>query len=148
MRPSQTYRRISSSEPGGINRNKRCHRAASTSPMMMTRFGNLGVEKNSRMARRYTTPATDRGMMENASPWPLNLREQIVNATSKMVPSPYNLRDGVSFTGLPWLSATLALPVSSASARPPFVAPARERTAVPQQAELNRPPGQYRKRDV
>ena len=48
----------------------------------MTRFGNFGVKKNSRMARRYATPATDSGMMGNASPWPLNLRAQMVSATS------------------------------------------------------------------
>jgi hypothetical protein len=32
----------------------------------------------------------------------LKLREAIVIATSKMAPSPYNLREGVSFTDLPY----------------------------------------------
>jgi hypothetical protein len=67
----------------------------------MTRFGNSGVEKSSRMARRYATPATAKGMKNERSPVRLKLREQIVSATSKMAPSPYSLCEGVSFTGLP-----------------------------------------------
>lgn len=66
----------------------------------MTWSGNLGVEKNSRMASRYATPATASGMKKDSSPVLLSLREQIVSAASKMAPSPYSLRDGVSFTGL------------------------------------------------
>ena len=34
----------------------------STRPMTITRFGKFGVQKNSRMARRYATPATASGM--------------------------------------------------------------------------------------
>jgi hypothetical protein len=58
--------------------------------MTMTRFGNLGVdeEKNSRMARRYAMPATASGIMKDAPPTLLKLREQIVSATSKIAPNP------------------------------------------------------------
>src|SRR5713101_3605481 len=66
----------------------------------MTRFGNSGVEKSSRMARRYATTATASGMKNDGSPVQLKLREQIVSATSKMAPRPYSLCEGVSFTGL------------------------------------------------
>src|ERR1700721_3133822 len=97
---------MSSSEPGDVSRNGTCHRAAKTSPMMMTRRGNLESEKKSRMVSRYAMPATASGMMKDGAPMLLNLREQIVKATSKMAPSPYSLRDGVSFTGLPSPSAT------------------------------------------
>src|SRR5919108_727464 len=68
----------------------------------MTRFGNVGVEKSSRMARRYATPATARGIINEGSPMRLNLREQITSDASKMAPSPYSLCDDVSFTGLPY----------------------------------------------
>ena len=60
---------------------------------------------------------------KTAAPWLLKLREQIVSATSKMAPSPYSLRDGVSFTGLPCPSATVPPPVPTVSAKTPFVAP-------------------------
>ena len=56
-------------------------------------------------------PATARGMMKDDSPGLLSLREQMVSATSKTAPSPYTLRDGVSFTVPPCSSATV----------PPFV---------------------------
>jgi hypothetical protein len=65
----------------------------------MTRLGNSGVEKSSRMARRYAIPATASGMMKDSSPTLLTLREQSVSATNKMAPSPYSLCEGVSFTG-------------------------------------------------
>src|SRR5215469_2967952 len=45
-------------------------------------------------------PATDSAMMNDGSPVPLNLCEQIVGAKSKMAPNPYNLREAVSFTVL------------------------------------------------
>jgi len=64
-------------------------------------FGNSGVEKSSRMAKRYAMPATARGTKNDGSLVRLKLREQIVSATSKMTPSPYSLCTGVSFTGLP-----------------------------------------------
>src|ERR1700676_2145790 len=67
----------------------------------MTRLGNPGLEKSSRMARRYATPATARGMKNDGSPVRPKLRAQIVSATSKMAPRPYNLCEGGSFTRLP-----------------------------------------------
>src|ERR1700681_3304695 len=99
------------------------------------------------MARRYVMHATASGIMKDVAPMLLNLREQIVNATSKMTPNPYSLRDGVSFTGLPCPSATVPLLVPTVSASPPFVATWPERAAVPRQAELNRPPRRCRRRD-
>src|SRR5262249_526440 len=92
---------MSSSEPGGMRRNSKCHRAASARPKTMTGFGNFGVDKSSRKARRYATPATDREMMNDGSPLRLKLYEQTVSATSKMAPSPYSLCEGVSVTALP-----------------------------------------------
>src|SRR6266403_5880418 len=113
----------------------------------MTRFGNSRAVKSSRMASRYATPATARGMKNDGSPRRLKLREQIVSATSKMAPSPYSLRDGVSFTGFPCPSATALPPVPTVSARPQFVAPYPESATVPRQAELSRPPRRCRRTD-
>ena len=45
-------------------------------------------------------PATAKGMMNDGAPVRLKFLEQIVNATSKMAPSPYSLCEGVSFTGI------------------------------------------------
>jgi hypothetical protein len=77
---------MSSSEPGGSRRNRRCEIAASKSPTRITCFGKLGVERNSRIARRYAIPETASGMRKDGAPRLLNWREQIVSATSKMVP--------------------------------------------------------------
>src|SRR5215471_20707845 len=98
---------MSSSEPGGISRKRRCHKAASARPETMMCFGNFGVEKNSRIARRYATPARARGMMNDGSPVRLKLREQTISATSKMAASPYSLSDGVSFL---WMKPNLPVP--------------------------------------
>src|ERR1700681_3951357 len=68
----------------------------------MTRLGNSRLEKSSRMAKKYATPATAKGMKNDASPVRLKFRAQIVSATSRMAPSPYSLCEGVSFTGLPF----------------------------------------------
>src|ERR1700730_15381229 len=114
----------------------------------MTRWGNLGVENNSRTANRYAMPATASGMMKDGAPMLPSLREQIVSATSKMTPNPYSLRDGVSFTGLPCPSATVPPSVPTVSARRPFVAPWPERAAVPLRAESGRPLHQYRKKEL
>jgi hypothetical protein len=62
-------------------------------------------------------PATASGMINDGAPMLLNLREQIVNATSEIAPSPYSLQDGVSFTTFPCAT------VPTASAKPRFVAP-------------------------
>src|SRR5229473_592280 len=92
---------MSSSKPGGIRRNWKCQKADSARPKTRTRLENSGVEKSSRMAKRYATPATDRGMKKDGSPLRPKSREQIVSDTSKTAPSPYSLCDGVSFTRLP-----------------------------------------------
>src|SRR6266436_2315042 len=129
---------MSSSEPDGIRRNRECHRAASARPKMMTCFGNFGVEKSSRKARRYATPATARGMMNDGSPVRLKLREQIASATSKMTPSPYSLCEDVSFTALPNPDAGARLLVPTRRTRPRFAAPSPERAAVPEPTESHR----------
>src|SRR6266446_5991355 len=129
---------MSSSEPGGIRRNRRCHTAASARPKTMTRFGNSGVEKSSRMARRYATPATARGMKNDDSPVRLKLREQIVRATSKMALSPYILCEGVSFTGLPFNDEVARRLAAIRRASLQSVGPSRERAAIPEQAESSR----------
>jgi hypothetical protein len=54
--------------------------------MTMTRFGNFSEEKNSRTANKYATQATASGTMNDGAPRLLNLREQIVSATSKTAP--------------------------------------------------------------
>ena len=59
--------------------------------MTITCLGKLGVQKNSRIARRYATPATNSGMTGNASPSPPKLREQMISETSRIAPSPYTL---------------------------------------------------------
>src|SRR6202790_5087776 len=99
------------------------------------------------MARRYAMPAAASGIMNDGAPMLLNLREHIVNATSKIAPNPYSLWDGVSFTGLPCPSATVRPPVPTVSAKPPFVAPWPERAAVPPQDELSRPPRRCHRSD-
>src|SRR4029077_3160841 len=88
----------SSSEPGGVSRNGTCHRAANTSPMTMTRCGNLGVEKNSRIAKRYAMPASVKEAMKYGPPRSPKLREQIVSATHNVAPTMYTLHAGVIFT--------------------------------------------------
>src|ERR1700722_12003312 len=99
-----------SSGPRDDRRNGIRHRPANTRQTTMTRRGNFGAAKSSRMARRYAIPATPREMMKDGAPTLLKLREQIVSATSKIAPSPYNLPAGVSFTGLPCLSANVPPP--------------------------------------
>src|SRR6266481_3325086 len=126
---------MSSSKRGAINRKGRWHRAASTSPTTMTRCGNLGVEKNSRMASKYATPATARGMKNDGSPVRLKLREQIVSATSKMAPSPYSLCEGVSFTGLPYKHQVVRLLPAIRQTSLQSLGPSRERAAIPEPAE-------------
>src|SRR6266700_2652169 len=104
----------------------------------MKRFGNSGVDKSSRMARRYATPATARGMKNDGSPMPLKLRELIVSATSKMAPSPYSLCEGVSFTGLPFNDEVARLLAAIHRTSPQSLGPSRERDAIPEPAESSR----------
>src|SRR2546422_1203284 len=73
--------------------------------MTTTRFGSICVARNSRIARRYATPATASGTMKAGAPTLLNLREQIVSVTSMIAPSPYSLYEGESFTALPHTDA-------------------------------------------
>src|ERR1700675_774786 len=104
----------------------------------MTRFENSGVEKSSRMARRYATPATASGMKNDGSPVRLKFREQIVSATSKMAPSPYSLCEGVSFTGLPCHQKAARLLAAIRRTRLQSLAPSREQAAVPGLAKSDR----------
>src|SRR5262249_54022410 len=114
--------------------------------MMMIRFGNSGVEKNSRMARRYAMPATPIQIRKDGSPTLLNLREQIASAKSKMAPSPYSLIAGVSFTALPRANALSLLFVPTPRTRQRFAAPLLERAVAPLQAALSRPLRRYRRK--
>src|ERR1700690_4317810 len=74
------------------------HAAARTSPMTTTRRGNIGVTKNSRIAKRYTMPASVKDAMKYGPPLSLKLREQIVSATHNVAPSMYTLCAEVIFT--------------------------------------------------
>src|SRR5436309_16115999 len=74
-----------------------CHTAATTSPMTTTRLENLGVAKNSRIANRYTMPASVKQAMKYGPPLSPKLREQIVSATHNMTPRTYTLHSGVIF---------------------------------------------------
>src|SRR5260370_40773319 len=103
----------------------------------MTRIGNAGVEKISRMARRYATTATARGMKNDSSPTRLKLREQIVSATSKMEPSPKSLCEGVRFTRLPFNGdgGRLLAPLRRISLQ--SVRPLQQRVAIPARAVVS-----------
>jgi hypothetical protein len=70
--------------------------------MTTTRRANLGVAKNSRIARRYTMPASVKEVMKYGPPLSPKLREQTVSATHNVAPSMYTLHAGVmTFTILP-----------------------------------------------
>ena len=69
--------------------------------MTTTRRGNLGVAKNSRIAKRYAMPASVKEAMKYGPPRSPKLREQIVSATHNVAPSMYTLHAGVIFTVLP-----------------------------------------------
>src|SRR5258707_652978 len=73
---------------------------------MTTRRANLGVPKNSRIAKRYTMPASAREAMKYGPPLSPKLREQIVSATHNVVPKMYSLHAGVIFIVLACLSGT------------------------------------------
>ena len=62
--------------------------------MTTTRRGNLGVAKNSRIARRYAMPASAKEAMKYGPPRSPKLREQIVSATHNVAPSTYTLHVG------------------------------------------------------
>ena len=75
--------------------------------MTTTRRGNIGVTKNSRIAKRYTMPATVKEAMKYGPPRSPKLREQMVSATHNATPSMYTLHAGVIFTILVCPSATV-----------------------------------------
>ena len=60
--------------------------------MMTTRRENFGVAKNSRIAKRYATPASVRETMKYGPPRSLKLREQMVRATHNAAPRAYDSR--------------------------------------------------------
>src|SRR5438128_2690522 len=88
--------------------------------MTTTRRGNIGVaraprpRKNSRIAKRYAIPATDRDTMKYGPPLSPKLREQIVSATHNVAPSMYTLHAGVTFT----LQFSRARPIARPRVRP------------------------------
>src|SRR5258707_2143761 len=137
---------MSSSGPGGVRRNWKCHRADSARPKTRTRFGNSGAEKSSRRARRYATPATARGVKKDGSPLRPKAREQIVRDTSKMAPSAYNLCDGVSFTGLPHEEESARPLAAIRRTRLRSSEPSPEQRAIPEREESSRLPRRCRKR--
>src|SRR6266852_7573058 len=145
---------MSSSAPGGTRRNSMCHTAARTSPMTTTRRGNIGVaraprpRKNSRIAKRYAIPATDRDTMKYGPPLSPKLREQIVSATHNVAPSMDTLHAGVIFTVLLCPSATVLPHVPTLLATRPFVGPSPEPEVIPLRAELGRRLNRCRKKDL
>ena len=65
--------------------------------MTTTRRANPGVAKNSRIANRYTMPASVKEAMKYGPPLSPKLREQMVSATHNVAPSRYTLHAGVIF---------------------------------------------------
>ena len=122
-----------------------CHSAANTRPITITRFGKFGVQKNSRMARRYARPATDSGMRGNASPCAVEV------ARADGQPGKLNNSEPVQpvrGSELHRPSAALrsaAAPLATVSATPRFAAPAPAQAGVPRQAGPSRPPRQCRR---
>src|SRR5437899_8452659 len=133
-----------------------CHTAARTSPMTTTRRENIGVaraprpRKNSRIAKRYTMPASAKEAMKYGPPLSPKLREQTVSATHNVAPSMYTLHAGVIFTItiLPCPSAPVLPHVPTPLATPPFVGPLREPDATPLSNESCRQLYQYRRTDL
>jgi hypothetical protein len=72
--------------------------------MTTTRRANVGVANNSRMAKRYTMPASVKEAMKYGPPRSPKFREQIVSAKHNVAPSTYILRSRVTFTILRSLS--------------------------------------------
>src|ERR1700674_2820088 len=143
---------MSSSEPGGTRRNSTCHTASRTSPMTTTRRetlrSNLGVAKNSRIAKRYAIPASVKEAMKYGPPLSPKLREQIVSAMHNVAPSMYTLPAGVIFTILLCPSATVLPHVPTVLATPPFVEPSPEPDVILLRAELGRRLNRCRKKDL
>ena len=95
----------------------------------MTCFGNFCADKSARMAKRYATPATDRGIINAGSPMRLKLREAIVIATSPTAPNPYSLSEGVSFMAFSNTNAGAPLLAAIRLTMPRFEAPWSERAS-------------------
>src|SRR5258706_9377507 len=114
------------------------HKTTNPGPADDAGVRKSGLEKNSRMARRYAMPATARGTMKDGSPTLLSLREQIVSATSKMAPSPYSLCEGASFTGLPYNDEVGRLLAAIRRTSLQSLGPSRERVAIREPAESSR----------
>src|SRR5215467_3180278 len=93
-------------------------------------------------------PATANGMRKNGAPILLKFWEQKKSDTSRMMPSPYTLRDAVSFTGLPCPFATVLPRPPTLSARPLFVVPSPENDVIPQPAARDRQLRRCRKNDL
>ena len=82
--------------------------------MTTTRRENFGVAKNSRIAKRYTMPASVKEAMKYGPPRSPKLREQMVSATHNVAPRTYTLHAGVIFT---------ILSISRACGARPSIAP-------------------------
>jgi hypothetical protein len=77
--------------------------------MTTTRRANAGVAKNSRMAKRYTMPASVSEAMKYGPPRSPKFREQIVNSKHNAAPSPYTLHSRLTVTILRRLSVIVPL---------------------------------------
>src|SRR5713101_7644374 len=100
-----------------------CQTAARTSKVTTTRRENLDVAKNSRIAKRYATPASVKEAMKYGPPLSPKLREQMVSATHNMAPSMYTLHAGVMFT-----ITVLPCPFGTCRHKFPLPAPAPTRS--------------------
>src|SRR5437868_15137321 len=125
-----------------------CHTAARTSPMTTTRRGNLGVAKNSRIAKRYTMPASVREAMKRGPPLSPKLREQIVSATHNVAPSRYSLHAAVSLTTVPRPSVIASPQAATLLATLRFVAPVPGPASTPLPTESGLQLHQHRKKEL
>src|SRR5882672_9602410 len=125
-----------------------CQTEARTSPVTTSRRENLGVAKNSRIAKRYAMPASVKEAMKYGPPLSPKLREQIVSAMHNVAPSMYTLHSGVTFTILLRPSATVLPHVPTLLATPPFVGPSPGPAATPLPTESGRQLHQYRKKEL
>src|ERR1035438_4237625 len=145
---------MSSSLPAGCRRNSTCHTAANTSPMTTTRRENLSVAKNSRIAKRYTMPASVKEAMKYGPPRSPKWREQIASATHNVAPSRHTLHSGVIFTitilqcPSESLSENVPSQAPTLEATAPCEAPSPEPDATPLPSESGRPLHRCRKKDL
>src|SRR5438270_4391502 len=104
----------------------------------MTRLGNLAAEKNSRMARRYATQATDKGMKNDNSPVRLKFRAQMVSAISRVAPNPYSLCEGANFTNVSRQDQAARPRLAIRGTNPQSLALSQERGAIRPPEESSR----------